>query len=209
RDDAGEQVCAGGGTQLAAPMEETLWRGLREVLADRADRRSVGDTSRKVVHEWVVVGPDHAQDRIAPEPGTEALLERPEIDRARPVEDVRRIAVSAGQVFRDNGGAVDPLPDEAVEVDRGGDSAPDDRRVDPCRPEDLRHLRHAPEHVGQITDAHRTAELLRAAHPRFEISQRRLAVNEELVHQRLPRAECEAAGLDERANPLLRLRADL
>jgi hypothetical protein len=66
-----------------------------------------------------------------------------------------------------------------------------------------------PEHVGQITDAHRTAELLRAAHPRFEIAQRRLAVDEELIHQRLPRAECEPAGLDERANPLLRLRTDL
>ena len=209
RDDAGEQVRARGGTQLAAPTEETVRRGVREVLAERADRRSVGDTRRKVVHERLVVGPDHAQHRIAPEPGTEALLERPEIDRARHVEDVRGIAVSAGQVLRDHRGAVDPFPDEAVEVDRGRDSAPHDGRLDPGRPEDLRHLRHVPEHVGQIADAHRTAELLRAAHPRFEIAQRRLAVDEELVHQRLPRAECEAAGLDERANPLLRLRTNL
>jgi hypothetical protein len=75
--------------------------------------------------------------------------------------------------------------------------------------QDLRHLRDVTEHIRQVANSHPAAELLRVSHTRFQISERCLAVDEELVHQRLPRAEREPPCLHERANPCFRLRTDL
>ena len=79
----------------------------------------------------------------------------------------------------------------------------------PAGAQDLRHLRAVAEHVRQVADSHRAAQLRCARQPRFEVSDRRLAVDEELVHERLPRSDREAAGAHERTDPLLRLRPDL
>src|SRR5206468_6421416 len=87
--------------------------------------------------------------------------------------------------------------------------APDDRRLDPLAAEDLRHLRDVAEHVRQVADAHRPAQLGRTRETRLEIARNRLAIDEELVHERLPRPDREPAGRHERADPLLRLRPDL
>jgi hypothetical protein len=59
------------------------------------------------------------------------------------------------------------------------------------------------EHVRQVADAHRPAELGRARKPGLEVADDRLAVDEELVHERLPRPDRQPARLDERADPLL------
>jgi hypothetical protein len=60
---------------------------------------------------------------------------------------VRGVAVAAGQILGDDGGAVGRLPDETVEGDRRRHAAPHDRRLDPRRAQDLRHLRDMAEHV--------------------------------------------------------------
>jgi hypothetical protein len=96
-----------------------------------------------------------------------------------------------------------------MKVDGRRNSTPHDRRLDSGEPEDLRHLGDVSEHVGQIADAHRAPEVRRTRKPGFEVPQRRLPVDEELVHQGLPRADRKAPGLDERANALLRLGPDL
>jgi len=96
-----------------------------------------------------------------------------------------------------------------VEVDGCGNAPPDDSGLDPGRAQDLRHLRDVAEHVRQIADRHRAPELLGAAQAGLEIAQRRLAVDEELVHQRLPGPDREPSGHHECANPLLGLGSDL
>jgi hypothetical protein len=96
-----------------------------------------------------------------------------------------------------------------VEVDRRRNTPPHHRRLDPGETEDLRHLRDVAEHVRQVADAHRAPEVLCACEAGLEVAQRRLAVDEELVHQRLPRTDREAPRPHERTNPHLRFRPDL
>jgi hypothetical protein len=66
-----------------------------------------------------------------------------------------------------------------------------------------------PEHVRQVADAHRPAELLRAREPGVEVAHDRLAVDEELVHERLPRSDRESARLNQPADARLFLGPDL
>ncbi len=61
------------------------------------------------------------------------------------------------------------------------------------------------EHVRQVTDRHRAAELASSILPVLEVPQDRLAGDQELVHQHLPRPDREPAVLDEPTDPLLGL----
>ena len=88
-------------------------------------------------------------------------------------------------------------------------ATPDDGVVEPERAQDLRHLRDVAEHVGQIADAHRSAELVCAREAALEVPPDRLPGNEELVHQYLPRADREPPLLDQPADPTLVLGAHL
>ena len=83
------------------------------------------------------------------------------------------------------------------ESDRPRDAAPDDGRVDTRLSEDLRHLRDVAEHVRQVADRHRAAELGRTPLPVLEVADDRLAGDEELVHQHLPRPDCQPPFLDQ------------
>jgi hypothetical protein len=65
------------------------------------------------------------------------------------------------------------------------------------------------EHVRQIPDPHRAAELLGAGKPGLEVAQGRLPVDEELVHERLPWSDRQASRVDERPDAGFRLRPDL
>jgi hypothetical protein len=65
------------------------------------------------------------------------------------------------------------------------------------------------EHVGQIAHPHCVAELLGAREPGLEVAECRLAVDEELVHQRLPRPDREAPRLHESPDALRRVGPDL
>jgi hypothetical protein len=93
-------------------------------------------------------------------------------------------------------------------LDRGGHAAPDDRVLDPEQTQDLRHLRDVAEAVREVADAHRVAEVGCPCHPALEVPHDRLAADEELVDERLPRADREPSGPDVPAQPLLVLRAD-
>ena len=92
-------------------------------------------------------------------------------------------------------------------VDRGRDPAPDHRVLDAGQPQDLRHLRDVPEHVRQVADSHRAAELLAAAQALLEVPDDRLARDEELVDEGLPGPDRHPAFLDQPPDPLLVLRA--
>ena len=90
------------------------------------------------------------------------LFEGTEVDDAWDVEEMRCVAIAGRQVLGDNRRAIQSLPDEPVEADRGRNATPDDRGLDPGGAQDLRHLRNVSEHVRQIADAHRTTEVLGA-----------------------------------------------
>ena len=94
-------------------------------------------------------------------------------------------------------------------IDRCRHPAPDDGLLDACLLEDLRHLRDVAEHVRQVADPHRAAELVSASEPVFEVADDRLARDEELVDEREPRADYQAALIDERSDPQCCLRPDL
>ena len=210
RDDARQKVGAGRRAHLAAPARKAIRRHVAEIVRESPDNRARGwDPLREVVHERHVVRSDHPEDVVGAEPGPEALLE--DLERWRPghVEEVGRIAVAPRQVLRNDGRTVRRFPDEAVEVHGRRHAAPDDGGLDSRRAQDLRHLRDVAEHVRQVPDSHRAPELRGAREARFEVPHDRLAVDEELVHERLPRPDREAVRAHELANPFAGLRADL
>ncbi len=96
-----------------------------------------------------------------------------------------------------------------MRLDRGGNSTPDDRVVDPGQPQDLGHLSDVAEHVRQVADTHRAAELVAAPEPLLEVADDRLAGDEELVHEHLPGADREPSLLDEPLDPPLGFGPDL
>jgi hypothetical protein len=65
------------------------------------------------------------------------------------------------------------------------------------------------EHVRQVADAHGAVEVRGPRKPGLEVSQRRLAVDEELVHECLPRPDGEPPLPDEFPDPLRGLGPDL
>ena len=77
--------------------------------------------------------------------------------------------------------------------------------VEPGEAQDLRHLRHVPEHVGEVADAHRAAELRRALDAELQVAHERLRRHHELVHEDRPRADLHAPGGDEAGQPFLGL----
>jgi hypothetical protein len=156
-----------------------------------------------------VIRADHAEDVVVAEPRPVALHERREVGVTGLVEQVRCVAVPVGQVLGEHRRAVDAFPDEPVSVDERRHPAPDDADLEAGCAQDLRHLRDVAEHVRQVAHSHRAAHLLGAREPCLQVPDRGLAVDEELVHQRLPRADSQPPRDDERANALFRLRPDL
>ena len=65
----------------------------------------------------------------------------------------------------------------------------------------LRHLGDVTEHVGQVADGHRAAELGGPGHAELEVAHHRLARDHELVHEDHPRPDREPAA---RGEPLQR-----
>src|SRR5207244_12473893 len=127
----------------------------------------------------------------------------------RNVEQVGAVAVAADEVLRLDLRTVGGAPDEAVALDRHRDAAPDDRSVDAGAPQELRHLSDMPEPVRQIADRHRTAELLGPGPAELEVPDDRLAGDQELVHQDLPRPDRESALRDQPPDQRLRPWPDL
>ena len=77
--------------------------------------------------------------------------------------------------------------------------------LEPEQPEQLGHLRHVAEHVGQVADVHRAAEAGGHAQAALQVAHERLARHEELVGQGVPGAHGHAPRGGERPDPLLGL----
>ena len=65
------------------------------------------------------------------------------------------------------------------------------------------------EHVGQITDLHRAAELGAARDPELQVAHHRLARHHELVHQDHPRPDGQTTGGREALERGTRVRSNL
>ena len=156
------------------------WSSLRVCALDHVD---------ELRERRLVVGAVHREHRVVAEEGPHRLDQR--IDRVaelvRRDQRVRGVAVAGRKVLGTHRRAVGAAPLEHVVIDRGRDAAPHDGVVEPVRAQDLRHLGDVPEHVRQVADAHLAAELARAGEPLLEVPPDRLAGDEELVHQHLPR----------------------
>ena len=124
-------------------------------------------------------------------------------------EQVRTAAIALVQVVGGDRRAVRRLPAEEVAVDGGGDAAPHHGGLDPGAPQDLGHLGDVAEHVRQVPERHRRAELLRPAPAELEVADHVLAADEELVHEDLPRTDRERATVDRGPDTGLALRPDL
>ena len=108
------------------------------------------------------------------------------------VEQVGAVAVATDQVFGLDLRAVGRRPGEPVAIDHFGDATPDDGPADPGLLQDLRHLGDVAEHVRQVSDRHRPAELLGTRPAELQVPDDGLAGDEELVQQDLPRPDREA-----------------
>jgi hypothetical protein len=96
-----------------------------------------------------------------------------------------------------------------VAVDAGGNPAPDDRISQARITQDLRHLRDVAEHVRQVADLHRSAQLLRPRPAPLQVAHQRLTAHEELVHQDLPWTDGEAPRAHVTRDPFRLLRPNL
>ena len=198
-----EHVRPGARAQLPAPAP-TVRASVhdREVVRERGDLRGraalfqqVGQL-RQRLH---VVGAEHGEDRLVSEELAVGLAHgvEPATELTGDVEEIGAVAVAVREVLGADGGAVRGLPFERVRVDRRRHASPDDGGVDPRLPQDLRHLRDMAEHVRQVADRHRAAELGRTPLPVLEVARDRLARDEKLVHQHLPGPDREPSLLDQ------------
>jgi hypothetical protein len=215
RGRAHQEVGTGAGAELPPPARQLPAAvSAREVVGERrqldrgADLLDEVGELRQRLH---VVGPIHRKHRVVPEELAERLVygAEPVSESAGDVEQRRPVSVAVRKVLGAHRRAVRRLPFESVRVDRGGHPAPDHRLVDPGQPEDLGHLRDVAEHVRQVADPHRAAELLAAPKSLLQVADDRLARDEELVHQHLPGADREPPLLDEPPDPRLSLGPDL
>jgi hypothetical protein len=119
------------------------------------------------------------------------------------------VAVAAGQILGADRGAVRRLPGKGMAVHGFRNAAEHARVGQPGTGQDLGHLGDVAEHVGQVADRHRAAQLRAAAQPAFQVTHDVLAGAQELVEQDLPRTHRQASGPDEGDHLLPPFRADL
>ena len=221
RGDAHEHVGPGSRAQLAGPgaFGEGPRARRRDVLGQRRDAQLVavllavegGYVPGIARQRQGVILAVHGQDLVVTEgrqlgPDVHVELVRYAV---RQRQKVPAVAIAAEQVFAADGGAVRRRPRENVAVDGGRDAAPDDGILDARPTQELRHLGHVAEHVGQVADLHHPAQLRRPPHPLFEVPDERLAGDEELVHQDPPGTDGKPPCRDEARDALLVLRPDL
>jgi hypothetical protein len=151
-----------------------------------------------------VVGAVHPQhrsgDQVAPQLGERR--DRPH-ERLGVVRQRRAVAVALGHVLGPHRGAVECVPPEAAPVDRRRHPTPHDGVLEPEAGQDLGHLGHMTEHVGQVAHRHGPAEPVARPHAELQVAYERLAADEELVGQRVPGADGDAAAADQPAEAVL------
>ena len=110
------------------------------------------------------------------------------------VGDGGAVGVADGQVLGPHRRPVGGLPPERGAIDGRGDAPPHHRVLEAGQPQELGHLGHVAEHVGQVADLHGAAERRRPLEAHLQVADERLAGDEELVGQHVPGADGEAAG---------------
>jgi hypothetical protein len=215
RRGTGQQVGPGPRTQLA-PHLGGGDRCRRQVVGQRRDPQGeivgagvgLGHDAADPGLRHGVVGPGHPEQGPAVEPGPELV----HVVADAGEQDVRvgghahPVVVAGGQVLGPHRGAVEGGPGEGGPVDRGGHAPPHHRVLHAGEAEELRHLGHVTEHVGEVAHLHGPAELGRPGQPDLEVAHDRLAGDEELVHEHVPRADRDPSGGVEAAYQLRRLR---
>ena len=217
RRHAHEQVGTGTGAELALPRRKPVRGSAAHVLGERADVELVAEVEvvrlgyhpaePRLRHE--VVGAVHPEDR-AGEQVALLLLELGDAahERLGVVGHEGAVAVALREVLGPHRGAVRCRPPEAAPVDRRRHAPPHHRVLVPEQPEQLWHLCHVAEHVGQVAHIHGAAEAAGHPQPPLQVAHERLAGHEELVGQRVPRPHRHAAGGGQRAQPRLGLGPD-
>ena len=205
--------------QLARPRRQPDDRRGGEVLGQRRDLEVVvvgevvglGHHPSEVGLEALVVAAVHPQE------GGVGRQERAQLDLVGPdaldqglgvVGHGRPVAVAHGQVLGPDARPVGPPPPEGGAVDGGGHAPPHHRVVEAGLAQELGHLGHVAEHVGQVADGHRPPEGGRPLHAHLEVADEGLAGDEELVGEDVPRADGDAPGRRQPAEAGLGLGAE-
>ena len=206
--------------QLAAPCRELVVRCSGKVLSERRDLElqlrlhlvHLGDHLPEPGLRVLVVGPVHDQHGFTfAQEGAELVDQRtqPSEEALGVVGEGGSIAVAGHEVLGPHGRAVWGVPDEGSSIDRRGHAAPDHGVGETGLTEDLRHLGHVTEHVGQVADLHVTAKGRGPADAGLEVANDGLTRDQELVHEDVPGAERDAAGGGQLAQPAFCLGPDL
>ena len=119
------------------------------------------------------------------------------------------VAVAGHQVLGPHAGPVRGGPHERGLLYGGRDTPPHHRVTQSGLVEDLRHLGHVTEHVGQVADLHHAPEGASPDDALLQVPHDGLAGDEELVHEDVPGSHGDPAGGGERPEPVLVLGADL
>ncbi len=94
-------------------------------------------------------------------------------------------------------------------IDGRRNAAPHHGVADAGPPQDLGHLGHMAEHVGEVADVHRLTEGQRARPAHLEVAHERFTAHQELVHQDLPGADGQPPAGDVALQPVGLLGPDL
>jgi hypothetical protein len=218
RADAHQQVGARARAQLALDGHEPVGRLRRKILGETRDdelvvvlhRVGFGDDASEPRLRHLVVGAVHEQHRVEASRAELLLV----VDGAQHealcvAREVAAVGVGAVEIFGANTRAVGSLPPECGLLDRFRDAAPRDRMLHAREPDQLRHLRYVAEHVGEVADLHRAAELGTASEAELQVAHHGLARDHELVHQDHPRPDGEPARRREALQRCTRVRPHL
>ena len=206
---AHQHVGARARAQLAAPCGQPFGRLSGEVFGQGGDREGVvalrGVGRRHRVPELglgrEVVGPVHQQERAAGErdrPELELVVARARNECLGVGWQLAPVRVRAVEVLRAHPRSVGRLPPERGACHGRRHTPPHHRVVQPGEAEDLRKLRDVTEHVREVRHRHGATELAGALEATLEVAHDGLARHHELVHEDHPRADLEAACVDQR-----------
>src|ERR1700737_655570 len=85
------------------------------------------------------------------------------------------------------------LPGESDATDLERNAAPDGGILKPELLIELRHLRRVAEGIGKISDSHRAAVRLGRGNPALQVTEQRLAADQEFIRECVPRSDLDLA----------------
>ena len=216
RAHAHEQVGPRPRAELSPPRREVLGRCLGQVLGQRRHDQAVvglhlvdlGDDPAQPWLRGLVVGavhPEHGPHQGVAQLG---LVGLDAADKGFGVVGHRRsVAVADPEVLGAHRRPVGRCPPEGGAVDGSRHPPPDDGVFEAGEAEELGHLGHVAEHVGQVAHGHGSAEGGRPLETELEVAHHGLARHTELVHQHVPGPDREPAARRQPPQTLFGVRA--